>query len=100
MLPTKRITTHPGEVLQEEFLTPLGLSQSALARHIGVKPFVVNELVHGKRSVSTRMAMMLAQAFGTTPGFWAGLQADHDMTQLLHSAEGERVRRIRPIPRD
>ena len=62
MLPTKRITTHPGVVLQEEFLTPMGITQSALARHIGVHHFVVCNLCHGKRGITPRLAVMLARA--------------------------------------
>jgi len=97
MLPTKRTTTHPGEVLLEEFLTPMGITQSALARHIDVMPYVVNEIVHGKRNVSARMAAMLGQALGTSPEFWLGLQTGHDVTQFLQSGEGQRVRRMKPI---
>jgi addiction module HigA family antidote len=97
MLPKRRITTHPGEVLQEEFLTPLSLSQSALARHIGVKPFVINELIHGKRGISARMAAMLSRALGTTPEFWTGLQSDFEITSLMQSQEGKRVSTIRRL---
>lgn len=97
MLPTKRTATHPGEVLLEEFLQPMGVTQSALARHLGVMPYVVNEIIHGKRGVSARMAAMLAQALGTSPEFWTGLQSDHDVTQFLQTGEGKRVRRMKPI---
>ncbi len=97
MLPTKRITSHPGEVLQEEFLGPLGISQSALARHVGVQPFVINELVHAKRGVSARMAAMLAQSLGTSPEFWTGLQSDYEITIFMQTREGKRVKGISPI---
>jgi addiction module HigA family antidote len=99
MLPKKRITTHPGEVLQAEFLTPMGITQSALARHIGVHHFVVCNLVHGKRNVTPRIALKLARALGTTPEFWMGLQADYDVTSVLHSEEDKRVGAIKPIQR-
>ncbi len=97
MLPKKRITVHPGEVLQEEFLVPLGITQSALARHIGVMPYVVCELTNGRRGISARMAVLLSRALGTTPEFWTGLQADHDMTKLMNTREGKRAQGIRPI---
>jgi addiction module HigA family antidote len=83
-------------VLQEEFLSPLGLTQSALARHIGVRPFVICGLVHGKRSVTPRLALLLSRALGTTPELWLGLQADHDLTALRRTPEG---RRVQSIPR-
>jgi len=94
MLPKNRITTHPGEVLQTEFLGPLDVSQSELARHIGVMPGVINELVHGKRGVSPRLAVMLSQALGTSPEFWMGLQADHDVSKLMQRRDKSRVREI------
>lgn len=80
MLPRNRIPTHPGEVLQEEFLTPLGLTPVALAEHIGVPVQRVNELVRRKRRVTPETAWLLAQAFGTTPEFWINLQVNYDLT--------------------
>jgi addiction module HigA family antidote len=97
MLPKKRITTHPGEVLQAEFLEPLGISQSELARHIGVMPYVVCELANGRRGVSPRMAVMLSRAFGVSPEFWMGLQADYDLSTLMQSSAGKRVQGIPPM---
>lgn len=67
---------HPGEVLLEEFLTPLGISQNALARAAGVPPRRINEIVLGKRGVSADTAVRLAAALGTSERFWLGLQAD------------------------
>jgi antitoxin HigA-1 len=72
---------HPGEVLLEEFLIPLGLSQNAIARAIGVPPRRVNEIVLGKRAVSADTALRLATFFGTSEGFWLGLQADYDLEE-------------------
>ena len=72
---------HPGEVLLEEFLVPMGLSQNALARAIGVPPRRVNEIVLGKRSITADTALRLAKAFGTSEGFWLGLQADYDLEE-------------------
>ena len=72
---------HPGEVLLEEFLLPLSISQNALARAIGVPPRRINEIVLGKRAISADTALRLAKAFGTSESFWMGLQADYDLEQ-------------------
>jgi addiction module HigA family antidote len=72
---------HPGEVLLEEFLGPMGISQNRLARHIGVPPRRINEIVHGKRAVTADTALRLARYFGTSEGFWMGLQADYDIEE-------------------
>ncbi len=72
---------HPGEILLEEFLDPLGISQNALARAIGVPPRRVNEIVLGKRGITADTALRLSRAFGTSEGFWMGLQADYDLEE-------------------
>lgn len=72
---------HPGEILLEEFLNPMGISQNALARAIGVPPRRINEIVLGKRSISADTALRLSRAFGTSAGFWMGLQADYDLEE-------------------
>lgn len=87
-----RIPTHPGEVLVEEFLVPLGITQVALALHLGVSLQRVNEIVRGKRGVSPETAWLFAEAFGTTPEFWLTLQANHD---LARSRPRRAVGRIR-----
>ena len=81
MLPRKRIPTHPGEILSEEFLKPLGVTQVALAGHLGVPVQRINELVRGKRGVTPETAWLLAGAFGTTPEFWLALQTNHDLVR-------------------
>jgi len=88
--------THPGEVLLEEFLAPLGISQNALARAAGVPPRRINEIVLGKRGVSADTAVRLAAALGTSERFWLGLQADHDLEEA-HRALGKKVARIERI---
>ena len=70
---------HPGEVLQEEFLKPMGLSQHRLALSIGVDARRINEIVLGKRRITADTALRLARFFGTTPQFWMGLQNDYDL---------------------
>ena len=81
LLPENRIPTHPGEILSREFLVPLGITQVALAAHIGVPVQRVNELVRGKRGVTPETAWLLAQAFETTPDFWLNLQAAYDLAR-------------------
>ena len=70
---------HPGEILMEEFLAPLGISQYRLAKDIGVPPRRINEIVHGTRGVTADTALRLALFFGTTPQFWMNLQSHYDL---------------------
>ena len=72
---------HPGEILAEEFMRPMGLSQNALARSLRVPPRRINELVHGRRAVSADTDLRLARYFGLSEGFFLGLQADYDLMQ-------------------
>lgn len=80
---------HPGEILLEEFLKPLGVSQSALARNIGVPPRHIHKIVMEKRAVSADIALRLARAFGTSEAFWMGLQADFDLEQARNDLGGD-----------
>lgn len=93
MQPRARTPTHPGEVLLEEFLAPLGQTQVALAAHIGVPVQRVNELVRGKRGVTPETAWLLAQALDTTPEFWLNLQAAHDLARNRPSRRISKLRR-------
>jgi addiction module HigA family antidote len=70
---------HPGQILLEEFLGPMAISQNRLARDIGVPPRRINEIVHGKRAVTADTALRLARYFGTSETFWMGLQADYEL---------------------
>jgi len=79
MIPSHRAPTHPGEILLEEFLAPLGITQVQLASHIGVPTQRVNEIVRGKRGVSPETAWLLSQALGTSPEFWLNLQSNFDL---------------------
>jgi antitoxin HigA-1 len=81
MASRKLRNTHPGEVLKDEFLHPLGISQNALARAIGVPPRRINEIALGKRSITADSAVRLARALGTSEALWMGLQADCDLEQ-------------------
>ena len=81
MLPENRIPAHPGEILQREFLDPLGVTQVALARHIGVPTQRINEIARGKRRVTPETAWLFSQALGTSPEFWLNLQSIHDLAR-------------------
>lgn len=83
---------HPGEVLLEEFLKPLNLSQNRLALDIGVPPRRINEIVLGKRRITAETALRLARYFDMTPQFWIGLQSDYDL-DLAADSLGERLDR-------
>jgi addiction module HigA family antidote len=87
---------HPGEVLKEEFLDPLGISQYRLAKAIGVQPIRISEICAGRRGISADTALRLARALGTTPGFWLGLQADYDTEEALLKA-GASLDGIEPL---
>jgi antitoxin HigA-1 len=88
---------HPGEVLLEEFLKPLSLTQNRLARGIHVPPRRINEIVLGKRSLTPDTALRLARYFGTSNRFWLGLQMDFDLEETQRRV-GERIeRQIQPL---
>jgi addiction module HigA family antidote len=70
---------HPGEILMEEYLEPMGISQYRLAKEISVPPRRINEIVHGKRAISADTALRLSRFFGTTELFWVNLQMRYDM---------------------
>ena len=94
MLPTDRIPTHPGEILLEEFLKPLEITQVAFAKHIGVPVQRINELVRGKRGITPDTAWLLAQALNTTPEFWINLQTGFD---LAVNRPKRQVRRLQKV---
>jgi antitoxin HigA-1 len=84
---------HPGEVLFEEFMKPLSISQNQLGRDLAVPPRRINEIVHGKRAISADTAMRLALYFGTSPQFWLGLQADYDL-EVMEEGKADEIRRV------
>ena len=93
MLPEQRTPTHPGEILAEEFLMPLDLTQVALADHIGVPVQRVNEIVRGKRGITPETAWLLSEAFETTPDFWVNLQTSYDLATRRPDRQVEPLRR-------
>ena len=84
---TRRITTHPGEMLAQEFLVPLKMSASALAAEIGVPANRLTEMVAGRRSMTADTALRLSERFGTSPEFWMNLQTMHDLSKAVLSAK-------------
>jgi addiction module HigA family antidote len=90
---------HPGEVLMEEFLEPMGLSQNRLALDIGVPPRRINEIVLAKRRITADTALRLARYFGMSPQFWLGLQMDYDLDLEEDRLAGRLDREVRALSR-
>ena len=86
---------HPGEILLEDFLKPMGLSQSALARAVGVPPRRINEVVLGKRAVTAETDLLLARYFGISEGIFLALQTDYDLEEARRSM-GDKLEAVRP----
>ena len=95
-VPTHREPTHPGEMLLEEFLKPMGISQRDLADGIHVPYQRVNELVNRRRGVTPSTALRLARFFGNSAGFWLSTQHRWDLYQVMKS-EAQELKRIRPV---
>ena len=95
-VPTNRTPTHPGEMLREEFLKPMGISQQTLAREIKVPYQRVNELVNGRRGVTPGTALRLSKLFGNTPDYWLNLQLRWDL-YIAQSKESKILKAIRPL---
>ena len=96
-VPTNGPPTHPGEMLQEEFLAPLGMSQTELATRIEVPVQRINHLINRRRGVTPDTALRLARAFGTTAQFWLNGQVVWDLYQEMHSRHAQAIERIKPI---
>ncbi len=97
-LPTNRAPTHPGEMLLEEFVRPLGITQTELAEWIGVSYPRLNELIHGKRSLTPDTALRLEQVFGMPAQFWLNLQLARDLYEARQSPAAREIRKIRRYP--
>ena len=85
----------PGEILLEEYLKPMGISQNAMARAIGVAPRAINEIVHGKRSITPAMSIRFGAFFGQSDEFWHGLQVECDFRALARKRK-RLIARIQP----
>lgn len=98
MLITKRKPVTVGEILTEEFMQPMNLTQSALAEAMGVPRKHVNELCNGRRSVTVPTALILARVFGNSPDFWLNAQRRSDLWETMHSPQDQaRIGRARPL---
>jgi addiction module HigA family antidote len=98
MLMTKRKPATVAEILVEEFMTPMGLTQAALAEAMGVQRKHVNELCNERRNVTAATALILARVFGNSPDFWLNVQRRSDLWDAMHSPrERERIKRARPL---
>ena len=97
-IPTSGPPTHPGEMLLEEFLKPICMSQTELAAKIGVSYPRINELIHGKRGITPDTALRLEQLFGMEAQFWLNLQLAWDLYHLIHSPAAKRIRKIKRLP--
>jgi addiction module HigA family antidote len=98
MLETKRKPATVGEILIEEFMAPLGLTQGSLAEAMGVQRKHVNELCKNRRNVTAPTALILARVFGNSPDFWLNVQRRSDLWKAMHSPrERERIKRARPL---
>lgn len=97
-IPTHGPPTHPGEMLLEELLKPLGLSQVELAKLIGVSYPRVNELIHGKRRMTPDIALRLERLFGMEAQFWLNLQLAWDLYHALHAPEAQAIAQIQRLP--
>ncbi len=97
MIPKNRKPTHPGEILLEEFLKPMGVSQYRIATAIGVPPRRINEIVHGKRAITADTALRLSRYFGTSEPFWMNLQAHYDLEVQKDLLGGRLAREVVPL---
>jgi addiction module HigA family antidote len=96
-LPRERPPTHPGEMLLEEFVKPLGVSQTALAARLGMPLSHLNQIIRGKRSVTASTSLRLAQVLGMSADFWLGLQQDWDLWHALRSEKAAAIAQLQPL---
>ncbi|MBA3895880.1 MAG: HigA family addiction module antidote protein [Sphingomonadaceae bacterium] len=98
MLMTKRKPVSVGEILTEEFMTPMGLTQAALADAMGVQRKHVNELCNDRRNITAATALILSRVFGNSPDFWLNVQRRNDLWEAMHSPkERQRIDRAKPL---
>lgn len=94
MIPEKGVSLHPGEMLSEEYLKPMGITQAAFGAHIGMDTASLSAIINGKRNLSPKTAMKIAQALNMSPEFWVNLQAMYDLTKAR-----EQLRKKRELPK-
>lgn len=99
MIPEKGVTPHPGEMLSEEFLKPMGITQVAFATHIGMDTASLSAIINGKRNLSPATAMKIALALNMSPEFWINLQAMYDLTKAREEMRKKKgLPKIKPMP--
>ena len=96
-IPTNRAPTHPGEMLLEEFLKPMGITQVEFARKLKIPFQRVNQIVRGKRSVTPDTALRLSKVLGTSVGLWLNLQLAWDLYEALHSPKAKEIEKLEKI---
>lgn len=90
-------SVHPGDVLREDFMKPLGLSAYAVAKAIGSTPIAISEIIRHRRGVSAEMALKLGRLFNVSPELWMGIQADYDLEIARNRSEAKILRRVQPL---
>ncbi len=96
-LPRRRPPTRPGEMLLEEFVKPLGITQSELAIRLGISFPRLNEIIRGKRSITSDTALRLARVLGMSADFWLGLQVDWDLWHAMRGSKAREIDRLEPL---
>lgn len=96
-LPRLRPPTHPGQMLIDEFLRPLGISQAAFANRLGISPSRLNDIVHGKGPVTPDTALRLERVLGMPADFWLGLQLDWDLWHAMRGQAADEIARLEPL---
>lgn len=99
MIPAKGVTPHPGEMLVEEYLQPMGITQAAFAKHIGMDVSTLSALVKGRRNITPTIAIKIGLALGMSPEFWTNLQSMHDLTKTREMLKAKkRMPKIKTMP--
>jgi len=96
-IPTHRRPTPPGEILRREFLEPLEITQTAFANHLGITHHRLNEIIRGKRGITTDTALRLSRVLGTTPDLWLNMQQAVDLYDAIHSPTSKAIARLEPL---
>ncbi len=96
-IPTEKPLPHPGDILKHDFLDPLDITQTELAKRMGVPIQRINQICRGRRAVTPDTALRLARLFGTTPEFWLNAQTAWDLWHVIHSERAEEIEKLEPI---
>jgi antitoxin HigA-1 len=97
-IPTHRRPIPPGEILWREFLEPLDITQTAFAKRLGITHHRLNEIIRGKRAITTDTALRLSRVLGTTPALWLNMQQTVDLYDAMHAPSSKEIARLEPLP--